>query len=907
MGVVYKAEDTKLARHVALKFLPPELIRDPEAKERFVREAQAASSLDHGSICVIHEIDETDDDQLFIAMAYYAGKSLKARLKDGPLDVEMALRLAMQVAEGLGRAHEAGIVHRDIKPANIMVTEHNEAKIVDFGLAKVAAEAGLTRTGTFVGTPHYVAPEQAQAGNIDPRTDIWSFGVLLYELTTGERPFRGDVPTAVIHAILNENPEPVSKVRASLPPRLDRIVGRCLEKSPEERFQSMEELLEELAALRFELGFDSSVEATLVMPPARPRRSLLYGALAAVGVLVLATAIYFGLRPVAETQQPEVSREPVSVLIADFDNQTGDPVFDGALEQAFGLALEGDPFIAAYGRPLARRQASDLDPEAGEELDARLAQLVSRSQGVEIVVVGSIAAEGGGYRIGIEALDPVTGSQMGSASEDVESKAEVLRAADSLASELRAQLSGREPESTTVLAAETFTTSSLQAMNAYADGQELAFAGRYEEAIGKYSEAAEHDADFGRAYAGLAVMHYNLGDSDLAEQYYQEALSRIDRMTEREKYRTRGSYYLITGNHTKAVEEYSELVRQFPSDSIGTSNLAFAYFSLRDMGQAMRYGERSVELNPQGVMQRNNLALYAMYAGDFARAEAEARQVLEINPAFEKAFVAIAVSQLTSGHLEEAEATWRELAEVSDRGAAFSALGLADLALYQGRLDEATRILESATVAELANSSSYDLASGWIALGDTHVAQGQSSAAARAAEQALAASTQPGIALLAAQLFASSGQGERALAIAERLGSSLEPDPQTYAKLIAAEVALARGDPQAAVRQLREARALSDTWLGRLALGRASLEAGAFTEAYSEFEICLKRRGEAIAVLLDDRPTTRYLPELHYYLGRAQEGLGSPAAADSYRAFLALKTGNGGPAVADARRRLESL
>ena len=252
MGVVYKAEDTKLKRTVALKFLPPELTRDPEAKERFIQEAQAASALDHPNICNIHEIDETEDGQIFIVMACYAGETLKKKVASGQLSVDSVIDIAIQIAQGLAKAHEHGIVHRDIKPANVMITNDGVAKILDFGLAKLKGQIGLTKAGTTLGTVAYMSPEQARGEDVDHRTDIWSFGVVLYEMISVQLPFKGEYEQAVIYSIMNEEPIPIPGLRVGVPASLERIVNKALEKSPDARYQHVDEMLMDFRRLKRE-------------------------------------------------------------------------------------------------------------------------------------------------------------------------------------------------------------------------------------------------------------------------------------------------------------------------------------------------------------------------------------------------------------------------------------------------------------------------------------------------------------------------------------------------------------------------------------------------------------------------------------------------------------------------------
>ena len=269
MGVVYKALDTKLDRSVALKFLPPHLSMDEEAKARFIHEAKAASALDHVNIGYIHEIDETDDGQLFIAMAFYAGETLKKKITRGPLPIDEALDYAVQIAEGLGRAHEAGIIHRDIKPANVMVTERGQVKIVDFGLAKVQ-DVSLTKTGSTLGTVMYMSPEQTRGEAVDHRTDLWALGVVLYELLAGERPFKGDYEQAIIYSVLNEEPEALGALRSKAPEALAGVVEKLLQKDPEDRYQRVDDLLADLKAL----GAGAQPVSMSPRPAVAPKRGL---------------------------------------------------------------------------------------------------------------------------------------------------------------------------------------------------------------------------------------------------------------------------------------------------------------------------------------------------------------------------------------------------------------------------------------------------------------------------------------------------------------------------------------------------------------------------------------------------------------------------------------------------------
>ncbi len=316
MGVVYKAQDTKLKRTVALKFLPPELTRDPEAKERFIHEAQAASALDHNNICTIYEVAETDEGQLFIAMACYEGETLKKRIDRGPLTIQDALDIGLQVAQGLQKAHEKGIVHRDIKPANILITTDGVAKIVDFGLAKLAGQTKLTKAGSTLGTEAYMSPEQARGETVDHRTDIWSLGVMMYEMVTGQLPFKSEYHEALAYSILNEQPSPVTGLRTGVPMELERIISKCIEKKAVDRYQHADELLVDLKSLKRRVETGEVERGTVVAKPLVRRRLAVYGGIAIIVVAAIIGIVYF-LLPTRGVLD--------SIAVLPLDNLSGDP------------------------------------------------------------------------------------------------------------------------------------------------------------------------------------------------------------------------------------------------------------------------------------------------------------------------------------------------------------------------------------------------------------------------------------------------------------------------------------------------------------------------------------------------------------------------------------------------------
>jgi tetratricopeptide (TPR) repeat protein len=452
---------------------------------------------------------------------------------------------------------------------------------------------------------------------------------------------------------------------------------------------------------------------------------------------------------------------------------------------------------------------------------------------------------------------------------------------------------------------ETVTASSLEAVHEYAVGQNLQLSGTWEDALKQYERAVAIDPNMGRAYAGMAVMSSNLGRKADAEKYYQAAMAHIDRMTDREKYRTRGAYYLTTRQPEKATEEYNALVQEYPADAVGLPNLALAYFYNRDMAKAMDAGRRAADAAPKVLAIRHNYALYSVYAGNYAEAARAAQQVLDQDPAEIDAMRALAMAQTGTGDLKSAAATYHRMAAVSAFGASVANYGLADLGAYEGRSSEAIGLLTQGIAADIAAKDQSSAAAKSIALAQAYLAQADKANSVASADQALKLSPDPSTLMAAGELFIADNDPGRAGKVISQLSSRIEPEPQIYANLLIGSLALKKNQTRDAVDAFQKAQKISNTWLGHFYLGKAYLGTNSFTEADDEFELCLKRRGEVSAVFLDDLPTFRLLPQVYYYLGRAQDGLKSPAAAQSYRTFLKLQPEASNELVADAKRRLQ--
>ena len=605
--------------------------------------------------------------------------------------------------------------------------------------------------------------------------------------------------------------------------------------------------------------------------------------------------------------KPKVARAPVSVLVADFTNHTGDPIFDDTLEPMFNFALEGASFVNAYDRGQARKLAQKL-PQPTDKLEEQAARLVAVGQGLAAVVTGSLSRRGDGYKLSVEALDARTGNSIATAEVSASNKDELLLAVPKLVAPIRKALGDTTPESVQLTAAGgAFQAASLEAVHQYAIGSEQQFAGKMQDSLASFSKVAELDPNFARAYAGMAAAAANLDRQQDAEKYIKLAMEHVDRMTERERYRTRGLYYARAGNWEKCVEENSELVKLYPADNIGHNNLAVCYRSLHNTPKAIEELHRALEVLPHNRFARVNLATFLSYTGDFPASEREARTVLEASPSYEAAYVALANAQVGQGQLAEAIKTYRQLERVSDLGQSVAAPGLADIALYEGRLGDAAQLLQQGAAVALQAGRRDSAAADFALLGHTQLLRKQKAAALAALEKALANSKSVSARFLAARVYVAAGETSEARKLAVGLASESQLDPQVYAKLIEGEALLQEGAARQAIQLFTQANNQLDTWIGHFDLGRAYLKVDSFVEGDSEFDRCITRGGETLD-LFDYVPTYGYLPEVYYYQGRVREGLNSLGAANSYWIFVSIQDkGDGGALFEDAKKRLDEL
>ncbi len=810
-----------------------------------------------------------------------------------------------QVCRGLEAAHAVNVIHRDLKPQNIMVDQQDRAVVMDFGLAHSIEERGMTQTGALMGTPDYMSPEQAQGEKADARSDVFSVGIIFYEMLTGKVPFQADSLMGTLVARTKRRPRPVHEIDAEIPRPLSDIVARCLAIDPRQRYQSAGEILQDL-----ELWQGGSRKITR-MSRIAPRFGLVSPSVAwkwitlSVSVMVVAlTVSFFALR--SWLSAPAASRTPKTVLVADFSNSTGDSVFDGTLESMFNIALEEASFLNAYNRGQARNTAMQLQPKAAK-LDEPLARLVAMREGISVIVAGSISAQGAGYHLAVRAIDAATGKLIASRELDAASKDAVLGIIGRLAAPIRRALGDATPESAQIAAAETYTASSLFAAHLYAQGQEGLAAGNREDAIAKFAQAVQIDPNFGRAYSGLAVTYMNLKKQAEAGENFKKALTLLDRMSEREKYRTLGIYYLsFVRNYAQAIETLRKDVYLFPADESAYNNLSLAYAFTGNIPEALAASKHTVEIAPNDLQDRANYAGFSMLAGNFDTAISEVERVLKGNPSFEEAYLPLALSTLARGDVKGARAVYARMEQASPSARSLAKMGHADLELYLGRYREALEILEPSIEADRKDNNYGEMAHKLVASAEADLALGHKTKAIEEAQKAAAAAPVESILYLAGRVLAQAGEDAKVRQVASKLENMLQSQTRSDAQLLEGEIALERKRLSLSVDSFQNAQKLRDTWISHFLLGRAYAEAGHFAESLTELETCRKRRGEAADLFFADMTTLRYLPPLYYWLGRAQEGLGTnEAARNSYKEFLALRAeaNPGAPLVADARRR----
>ncbi|NIM65444.1 MAG: protein kinase [Candidatus Latescibacteria bacterium] len=604
MSVVYKAEDTKLKRTVALKFLPPHALGSEDEKRRFLREAQAAAGLDHPNICTIYEINEVED-QTFIAMPYVDGMDLRHRIEQGPFKVETALEVSIQIAEGLQAAHERGIIHRDIKSANIMFTGRGQPKIMDFGLAKSMDWAQVSKEGTTVGTVAYMSPEQSGGEAVDHRTDIWSLGVVMYEMLTGNRPFRGDYEQAVIYSIVNEEPEPVTAVRTGVPVEFERLIFKALAKNPKHRYQDMEDLLVDLRRLKAELDSKELLSRSGIRVKHRKSRvsAVLIPSLLIAAVAIV--AVYF-----LKFQPGEAEGAPIPIAVADFENETNEPELDG-LSGMLITSLEQSRMLSVLTRDRMFDYLDQMDKNDVTRIDERMGREICREANVNVLIAASIRRFDELYTIDLKAYDLRENKHLFAAKEEGRGKASIPSMIDKLAKKTREELNEQSVaiQRTSENIADV-TTPNLEAYQQYFLGEQYINQLKHKEAREAFQRAIELDSTFALAHYRLAYASWwGHEPEDLQRAQLQRALALVQRLPEKHRYLLRAQNAVAVEGLQEGVKILKEMEKIYPNEHEMIYNIGDYSYHLEEYEQAEKYLKRALEMVPKHERALNHLTV----------------------------------------------------------------------------------------------------------------------------------------------------------------------------------------------------------------------------------------------------------------------------------------------------------
>jgi serine/threonine protein kinase/tetratricopeptide (TPR) repeat protein len=964
MAVVYRATHRNRAQ-LAVKMLHPELSVNADVRSRFLREGYAANSVNHPGAVLVVDDDIAEDGAAFLVMELLVGATAEALLEGHrpSLPLPAAVSIVHQLLDVLASAHAAGIVHRDIKPANLLVTRDGTVKVLDFGIARVletALGAGqVTGGGLPLGTPAYMAPEQAVArsADIDAQTDVWAAGATLFTLASGDLVHDGPTPAQILVYSATRPSRSLAEVAPAVPAAIAAVVDRALAFDKKDRWPSAAAMRDALGgAYRAVFGAPPSKDALAPLvpgtrsilpgpgdeglasaptehaasfpsspssnrsastsspvsgerPPSRaPRFAARLVRLGVAGLCALGLAIGVALVGRHLPERPDagdagalvapVQRGPAIVVILDFEYETTDPALVGTVEWLLDCLLWHSTKLTPLSGIGLQSSAKELNPEVGR-IDEHMGPKLAARWGLRAVTVrGLVRERGAGYTLELSATDSLSGLRVGAWSETAETQRLVPAAVGRLVGALRTALDDKPADAKE--AAQLGFTGSIEAIHEYLLADAELHEGKFDDAVGHARLAVKHDPSFAEAYRTLGIILSDLERRTDGQKQLKEAADRAVGLSDYRRLKILSVYHLTMEEYETAAVEFEELVARWPIDRRNATNLATVYMEEGDVGRALSTIRAAITTSAS-VIALDDAAQYELAASHFEVASTEARRIVTDFPSYPPDIAGwLAAAEALQGHRAAALAAYDDYEQADPQS---GVAAKADFAMFEGRFDDAAVLLRARLDKE-ANSHAEATAKAWAMLAELRSMQSDA-AGAREAARHVPASSDTATLFRTARILTRVGPPKLAAEVAENLKARTGMHARVFSALLDAETLRAAGRAREAVQSMEDAPPPGDFWLTHWTLAQAALDAGAFVVADRELELCISRMGLGTQAFLDDTLTLRYLPAVHYALGRAREGLGRADTKEAYATFLAMEpAAQNDPLVLDARRRL---